>query len=124
MLILKSGGALREFIRLASQCCKICLVQLRRSPESQDLKIDMEVLQRAITDLRIEFTEPLGQKDYKVLAEVYRECAPVDGADQTFLDLLHTLYILEYRNDDLWFGVNPIVQDLLQRRGLIKAEAS
>jgi hypothetical protein len=29
------------------------------------------------------------------------------------------LYILEYKNDDLWFGVNPIVKDLLERRGLI-----
>ena len=43
--------------------------------------------------------------------------------DQTFLDLLHTLYILEYRNDDLWFGVNPIVQEILERRGLIKSGA-
>ena len=42
--------------------------------------------------------------------------------DQTFLDLLHNLYILEYRNDDLWFGIHPIVQDLLYRRGLTQME--
>ena len=121
-MILKSGGALREFIRLASQCCKICLVQLRRNPDQPDMKITAEVLERAAADLRIEFTEPLGQNGYEILVEVYEGYAPKDGMNQTFLDLLHTLYVLEYRNDDLWFGVHPIVQDLLHRRGLIPAK--
>ena len=123
MMILKSGGALREFIRLASQCCKLCLVQLRRKPENQDLKITTDIFQRAVTDLRIEYTEPLGQNAFDILAQVYRDYAPADGMNQIFLDLLHTLYILEYRNDDLWFGVNPIVQEILERRGLIKSGA-
>ncbi len=118
-MILKSGGALREFIRLARQCCQICLVQLRRNPARQDIQINDEILNRAITDLRINMTEPLGQNSFDILAQVYRENTPKDGMDQTFLDLLHELYILEYRNDDLWFGVNPIVKDLLDRRGLI-----
>ncbi|MGL5062982.1 MAG: ATP-binding protein [Microcoleus sp.] len=118
-LILKSGGALRELIRLASQCCQLCLVQLRRNPENQTFVITAEILQKAVTNLRIEFTEPLGQKDYEVLMQVYNDCAPEDGMNQNFLDLLHTLYILEYRNDDLWFGVHPIVQDILEKRGLI-----
>lgn len=78
-------------------------------------------MQKAVTNLRIEFTEPLGQKDYEVLMQVYSDCAPEDGMNQNFLDLLHTLYILEYRNDDLWFGVHPIVQDILEKRGLIGA---
>ncbi len=118
-MILKSGGALREFIRLARQCCQICLVQLRRNPDRQDIEINDEILNRAITDLRITMTEPLGQNSFDILAQVYRENTPKDGMDQTFLDLLHELYILEYRNDDLWFGVNPIVKELLDRRGLI-----
>jgi hypothetical protein len=117
-LILKSGGALRELIRLASRCCERCLVQLRRTPDNQDLKITSDILQQAVTDLRIEFTEPLGQNSYEILAQVYREYAPADGMDQASLDLLHTLYILEYRNDDLWFGVHPIVKEILVRRGL------
>ena len=43
---------------------------------------------------------------------------PQDGMDQVFLDLLHTLYILEYRNDDVWFGLHPIVREILLRREL------
>jgi hypothetical protein len=75
-LILKSGGALRELIRLASQCCQLCLVQLRRNPDHQDTIVTAEILQKAVTNLRIEFTEPLGQNDYEVLAQVYRDYAP------------------------------------------------
>jgi hypothetical protein len=122
MMIVKSGGALREFIRLASLCCGLCLKQLRRTPDNQDLKITSEILQNAIKDYRINLTEPLGQNRYQILVDVYQNYLPEDGMDQDFLDLLHTLYILEYRNDDLWFGVHPVVQEILQRRGLIGAE--
>ncbi len=118
-MIVKSGGALREFIRLASLCCGLCLKQLRRTPTNQDLIITTEVLNQAITDYRINLTEPLGQNRYDILVHVYKNYVPQDGMNQDFLDLLHTLYILEYRNDDLWYGVHPIVQEILQRRGLI-----
>jgi energy-coupling factor transporter ATP-binding protein EcfA2 len=118
-LILKSGGALRELIRLASRCCEHCLMQLRRNPDLQDLKITTEILQKAVTDLRIEFTESLGQNDMDILLQIYDKNLPKDGMNQLFLDLLHTLYILEYRNDDVWFGLHPIVREILLRRELI-----
>jgi len=122
MMIVKSGGALREFIRLASQCCGLCLKQLRRTPDKQDLIITSEILKNAIKEYRINLTEPLGENRYQILVDVYKNYLPKDGMDQDFLDLLHTLYILEYRNDDLWFGVHPVVQEILQRRGLIGSE--
>jgi hypothetical protein len=118
-MILKSGGALREFIRIARQCCQICSLELRKKPELQDLVINSEILQRAVTDLRITMTEPLGQNAFGILAYVYNEYTPADAMDQTFLDLLHELYILEYRNNDLWFGINPIIKELLELRGFI-----
>ncbi|WP_293148314.1 MULTISPECIES: ATP-binding protein [unclassified Microcoleus] len=121
MMIVKSGGALREFIRLASMCCGLCLKQLRRTPDNQNLKITPEILENAIKDYRIILTEPLGQNRYQILVDIYQNYLPQDGMDQDFLELLHTLYILEYRNDDLWFGVHPVVQEILQRRGLIGA---
>ncbi len=118
-MILKSGGALREFIRIARQCCQICSLELRKKPELQNLIINNEILQKAVTDLRITMTEPLGQNAFEILVHVYNEYTPADGMDQTFLDLLHELYILEYRNNDLWFGINPIVKELLELRGSI-----
>ena len=119
MMIIKSGGALREFIRLASKCCGLCLKQLRRTPDNQNLIITSTILQEAIKDYRIDLTEPLGQNRYDILVHIYNNYLPKDGMDQDFLDLLHNLYILEYRNDDLWFGVHPVVQEILERRRLI-----
>ena len=87
-----------------------------------DLKITPEILQNAIKDYRINLTEPLGQNRYQILVHVYQNYSPEDEMNQDFLGLLHTLYILEYRNDELWFGVHPVVQEILQRRGLIGAE--
>jgi hypothetical protein len=31
------------------------------------------------------------------------------------------LQVLEYRNDEVWYDVQPIVTDLLRRKGLIDA---
>ena len=121
IMIVKSGGSLREFIRLASRCCGLCLKQLRRTPDQQDLTIATDILKQAITDYRINLTEPLGENRYEILVHVYQNYLPKDGMNQDFLDLLHTLYILEYRNDDLWFGVHPVVKEILQKRGLIGA---
>jgi hypothetical protein len=98
------------------------LKQLRRTPDKQDLIITSEILKNAIKEYRINLTEPLGKNRYQILVGVYENYSPQDGMDQDFLDLLHRLYILEYRNDDLWFGVHPIVQEILQRRGLIGSE--
>jgi hypothetical protein len=41
-----------------------------------------------------------------------------DPKAQAFLDLLHGLHILEYRNAEVWYDVHPIVEDLLKRKGL------
>lgn len=54
-----------------------------------------------------------------MLQSIYQEFQPQDVENQRFLDLLHGLYILEYRNAELWYDLNPIVRDLLSRKGLL-----
>jgi hypothetical protein len=49
----------------------------------------------------------------------YHQAEPVEITDPEFLVLLHGLYVLEYRNNDLWYDVHPVVQDLLRRRNLL-----
>jgi energy-coupling factor transporter ATP-binding protein EcfA2 len=118
-MILKSGGALSEFIRLGRFCCQICLADLEKKPNQQNQKITKAIVEKALVEQRIEMTASLGQNAFAILSQVYRENAPLDSTDKTFLTLLHGLYILEYRNDDLWFSVNPIIKDLLEIRKLI-----
>ena len=119
-MILKSGGVLREFIRIADRSCNQCMTELRRQIRRQEfdkplVKIDRRILDTVLTDLQLEYAEPLGQKDYDLLVQLYREMKPQDAENQRFLDLFHGLYVLEYRNAQLWYDLNPIVADLLRQ---------
>jgi nucleoside-triphosphatase THEP1 len=120
LMAIKSGGMPRELIRIANHCCRICLREIRRNPEKVDIKINQSVLNEAIKNLRLDFEICLGKNDYNILVEVYQNFSPLDREDnQSFLDLLHSLHILEYQNDDVWYDVHPIVEDLLRRKGLV-----
>ncbi len=118
-IVLYSGGVLREVIRIANQCCRICLRLVRRDPNRTNIKINDSILKEAIKDLRIQFSPRIGIADYQILATIYKELQPNDPKEQKFLDLLHGLYVLEYSNDQLWYFVHPIVIELLQERGQI-----
>ncbi len=118
-MIIQSGGVMRELIRIARECCAQCLVQLRSESPPPELKIDLGILKTVLTDLRNDFAMPVSKVQYEILKATYQNFAPDDAASEPFLELLHGLYILEYRNDDLWYDVHPIVTDLLERKGLI-----
>jgi hypothetical protein len=117
-MVLQSGGVLRELIRISNRCCRICLRKLRHDPSSC---IDQTVLTEALKDLRLDFEVTLGKNDFEILLTTYLNFMPEDPKAQPFLDLLHGLDILEYRNDEVWYDLHPIVSDLLQRKGLIHA---
>ena len=118
-IILTSGGVLRDLIRIASQCCSECSIQLRLEPDRDDVRIDRAVLAVATDAIRKEYAAPLGKPDYELLRIVYRDYAANydDGADERFLKLLHGLYVLEYENGDLWYNTHPLVAELLDRGG-------
>jgi energy-coupling factor transporter ATP-binding protein EcfA2 len=125
-IVLHSGGVLRELIRLAERCCANCLVKIRRELRKDkseqinlSLKIDESILSQSITEIQLELSEPLGQTDYDLLIGIYRNFKPQDAENQRFLDLLHLLYVLEYRNAQLWYDLHPIVVGLLKQQGLL-----
>ncbi len=120
-IVLSSGGVLRELIRIANECCRICLRLIRRSP-GQSVIIDEEVLDRAINSIRNDFAIPLGKVDYAILHTTYQNFMPDDPKEAEFLDLLHGLYVLEYRNRQNWYDVHPIVVELLREQGLINGK--
>lgn len=115
-IIIYSGGVLREVIRIANECCRICLRLVRRNSEDPDIKINNKVLAEALNKFRIDFDTRIGNADYEILESTYMDSKPNDPNDQRFRDLLHGLYILEYRNARLWYDVHPIVADLLKER--------
>lgn len=118
-IVVYSGGVLRELIRITNECCRICLRLVRRHPQQQSLTINDDILEEAVNNIRNDFAVPLGKVDYEILQTTYKEFQPDDPKQGEFLDLLHGLYVLEYRNRQNWYDVHPIVTDLLRDRGLI-----
>ena len=124
-LVLLSGGVLREMVRLGQECCRECLLLLDTAMDEEDaseiaaVMINREILQKAARNLRIEFARPLGQKLQMALKQTYENFKPEDANSEDFLELLHGLYVLEYENDQLWYDLHPLIQDLLRRQGLI-----
>ncbi|WP_306790416.1 hypothetical protein [Tolypothrix sp. FACHB-123] len=53
------------------------------------------------------------------MATTYNNFEREDVKQSEFLELLHGLYILEYRNDETWYDIHPILVETLRRRGLI-----
>ncbi|MEX0269456.1 hypothetical protein AB3R30_09945 [Leptolyngbyaceae cyanobacterium UHCC 1019] len=128
-IILKSGGVLRELIRIVDLCCDRALQQIRRQIRQQQfdqptVAIDQPILDSVLTDLQISYSESIGQNDFDLLIGIYREFKPKDLESQRFLDLLHGLYVLEYRNRVHWYDLNPIVKDLLVEEGVLDGAAT
>ncbi|WGV24960.1 ATP-binding protein [Halotia branconii] len=117
-IALNSGGVLRELIRIANECCRICLRLIRRQPD-EAVMINADILDQAINHIRNDFALPLGSAEYKILQTTYQNFKPEDPKAQEFLDLLHGLYVLEYRNNKNWYDVHPIVVELLRDEDLI-----
>jgi energy-coupling factor transporter ATP-binding protein EcfA2 len=119
-MVLKSGGVMRELVRIARECCTECMVQLELEPDCADLTINDEILTAALRNLRNDFARQIGTDLFPVLVQVYQTLKSKDMDSNAFVKLLHGLMVLEYQNDELWYNVHPIVVDLLQREGLIQ----
>lgn len=119
-MVLKSGGVMRELVRIARECCTECMVQLELDPDRTNLKINDDILNLALRNLRNDFARQIGTDLFPVLVQVYQTLKSKDMDGDAFVKLLHGLMVLEYQNDELWYDVHPIVVDLLQREGLIE----
>lgn len=128
-IILQSGGVLRELIRITDSCCDRCMQQIRRQLrlsqfDQPPVVINQLILDSVLTDLQISYAEPLGQNDFELLKGIYQDFKPKDTENQRMLDLLHGLYVLEYRNAVQWYDLNPIVKDLLVQEGVLDGAAT
>ncbi|MBN3944332.1 ATP-binding protein [Nostoc sp. NMS9] len=120
-IVIYSGGVLRELIRISKECCRICLRTIRRNPSAKVI-IDDKILLQAINKIRNDFSIRLGKVDIDILQSVYEQFMPNDPKQAEFLDLLHGLYVLEYRTDETWYDVHPIIIESLRRQGAINVK--
>ena len=118
-MVLLSGGVLRELVRLAGECCQESMLEIDLNPNHPDVKINGDILKEAAKNLRNQFARALGTNLYTLLVETYENFTPPDIKSAEFLELLHSLYVLEYENEELWYDLHPLITDLLRRRQLI-----
>lgn len=121
-MVLKSGGVVRELVRIGRECCTESMVKLEIEPDQTSVRIDDETLKAALRNLRNDFARQIGSDLYDLLVEVYDTAEAPDASDAGFVKLLHGLMVLEYENDDLWYDVHPIVAALLIQKKLINAD--
>lgn len=117
-MVLYSGGVNRELIRIAKECCRLMRVELRlrqrRGEDISQAKIDGDILQGALDSLRNEMSITLGKLDREILEQTYLNYQPDDPKQEEFLNLLHSLYVIEYRNRESWYDVHPLLIDQLR----------
>lgn len=122
-ICLASGGVIRELIRIAQECCRLMLLQLRQKQRKQEsiegLRIDMTIVNQALDTLRNDMAITLSQTDRKILKQTYTNYRPDDPKQQDFLDLLHNIYTIEYRNTETWYDLHPLMIVQLKQEGLI-----
>ena len=122
-IALNSGGVLREVMRITKECCDLILVklrqQMRRKQNIENLKIDRAILAEALDNIRNDMKITLSKTDRQILLETYKNYTPDDPKDQDFLDLLHNLIAIEYRNRESWYDVHPLIVEQLKIEGLI-----
>lgn len=100
-----SGGVLQQIQRLMEKACLRALGFERETISKDDV-------QHAARDLQFELERGLASQHYDLLDEVARTGkAP---ADPQTLRLLHALHLIEYRNDERWCQVNPLLVSTLK----------
>jgi hypothetical protein len=110
--ILMSGGVMREFMALMAKSIKKALIAGR-------LRVNQDDVDRAVIDTRNGFF--LRADHVKILKEVLKDPRwypedRVEDPQSPFLELLHTLALLEYRNgEDKWRQPHPVLRKLLER---------
>ena len=104
--IKSSGGILTEFIRIIRDAANIANMEDRSRIEEGDVE-------RVVTDIRNDYIRILNRDDIKILKEVESKKEKTD--EERFHDLLFSLAILEYANDEVWYDIHPATKGIIER---------
>ena len=105
-LISMSSGIPRELVALARQACL-------EARTKQKPRVEPDDVARAVRRKRTDYQVLLTETQLDLLERVHAE-KRVEN-DEEHRALLHNLSALEYRNDEVWHDVHPLVVPLLAR---------
>jgi hypothetical protein len=101
-LCLMSGGHVRNLVRLVQIAIKY--------NEEESLPIEANALGQAIRQLRKTYRDTVDEDQWSLLAAVHRtKQIPNDDAHRK---LLFTRCLLEYREEECWYDVHPVLRDV------------
>ena len=110
IIALKSGGSLRELMRLVQEACI----------EASGDKIDRPAVNKAITNVRSEFIRPMPQAYLAELTKIHKNKATDNTPEHR--SILFYRYALEY-NGNRWVDVHPLIYDLPEFQTALKGLA-
>ena len=76
--------------------------------------IDLESVHRMANEIRNDYRALLKPEHYDTLKRLKEDKTKKIMNEETVQELLHNLSLLEYRNDETWGDVHPIVKSLLE----------
>lgn len=102
-----SGGLMVELVGLIHRAANYSLTKKKEA-------IDLESVHRMANEIRNDYRALLRPEHYQTLKQVSEDKAKRIMNEEIIQELLHNLSLLEYRNDDTWGDVHPIVKSLLE----------
>ncbi|MFQ5456264.1 MAG: hypothetical protein ACE5EA_08695 [Nitrospirota bacterium] len=102
-----SGGVILELIILIQKSANYALTYKKTV-------IDQDIIKRVVREIQNDYRIMLREEQYEILKMVNgdEEKKRIVN-DRIGQELLHNLSLLEYRNDEVWVDVHPIVRHLL-----------
>lgn len=105
-IIKESGGVIREMVRIIQDSATEGIIKGKN-------KIDLESVNAVIREMTNTYRKQLSEEDYDILKEIVNGKKDV-RRDEKLVGLLHNLSVLEYRNEEVWCDVNPIIKQFLE----------
>lgn len=107
-LALRSGGVLRDLIRMLREVC------LRVLTEAPPARMDVDRLRPVLATVQNGFLRQVPRELYERLREVESDRSKKGGGmDRALAQLLNLTAVLEYTNDDTWYRVHPLASFLI-----------
>lgn len=101
-----SGGLMIELIRLIQDAAINALLDKKQM-------IDVVDITKAANEIRRDYQVMLRPEQYNLLNRINEDKEKKPVNEEVVRSCLHNLSLLEYRNDEVWVDVHPIVKPLL-----------
>lgn len=123
--VFDSVGTCERLIQLSGGQPSVLMSLVKEAVIADTLPIQDASLVRIRREWKREFRRPL-RRDHWTIVEKFRangQYVPDEDEDPVFRDLLESRALLQYVNDEEWYGLNPFVE-LLEPPAGINADAS